>query len=354
MILRRTGRYEEAKKQSGIIWKSGRAMTRHVVSFRSFKEDRTSSNVFSFSTKISTGDIVEHPVASLFSFGITHQPGVVGLGKTESLSDGVVICDSLGNSVLVFDANGDLLKRIQAEHPLRRCRSIPILYTFCAKTERSSTSTKTAPNPGTKSPVLFRRGSSRQQTHDCRQHRFKTNRRNRSRKNDGSLFLKPKETNVPFEPVSLSLYGRWLAVGDRNNGSISVVDTSTDYQLLASLNYPKVRDLCWSSWGELFALSEEGELSKISFAPLEKALIRTDIESGLRDAWALSEVKNSLLCFDVRLFRLWALEYGSDCRLRGFSVCLRSATIPGRRIIGFFHECHCQLSDDRPGRTMLS
>ena len=320
MILRRTGRYEEAKKAIGYYLE---VRPRDDSSRRFFsqlqREQDFLKRFFSFSTKISTGDIVEHPVASLFSFGITHQPGVVGLGKTESLSDGVVICDSLGNSVLVFDANGGLLKRIQAEHPVA---PLPLdsdsLYVLCEN--------------GTVIHINKDGAESRNKIAGSFSDAVLLDNRRMIVANIDSRRIEeidlerttvlsswaPKETNVPFEPVSLSLYGRWLAVGDRNNGSISVVDTSAGYQLLASLNYPKVRDLCWSSWGELFALSEEGVLSKISFAPLEKALIRTDIESGLRDAWALSEVKNSLLCFDVRLFRLWALEYGSIADYAGF------------------------------------
>ena len=320
MILRRTGRYEEAKKAIGYYLE---VRPRDDSSRRFFSQLRREQDFlkrfFSFSTKITAGDIVERPVASFFSFGVTHQPGVVGLGKTESFSDGVVICDLLGNAVLVFDANGGLLKRIQADHPVAPmpldsdslyvlCENGSVIYVNKDRAEpryKIAGSFSDAVLLDNRRMIVANIDSRRIEEIDIETAKVLSS-------------WSPKETNVPFEPVSLSLYGRWLAVADRNNGNISLVDASAGYQLLASLDYPKVRDLCWTSWGELYALSEDGKISKISFAPLEKALIRTDLEFEFRDGWALSEVKNKLLCFDVRMFRLWALEYGRIADFSGF------------------------------------
>ncbi len=320
MILRRTGRYEEAKKAIGYYLE---VRPRDDSSRRFFSQLQSEQNFlkrfFSFSTKITTGDVVERPVASLFSFGVTHQPGVVGLGKTRSFSDGIIVCDSLGNSVLIFDASGSLLRRIHADHPVASlpigtdsflvlCKDGAMIHISKDRTESRSKITGAFSDAvllDNRRMLVANIDSRRIEEIDI----------------ERALILSawaPKDTNVPFEPVSLSLYGHWLAVGDRNNGSISVVDISTGNRTLASLNYSKVRDLCWSSWGELFALSEDGLLSKISFAPLERALIQSDFRFEVRDGWALAEVKNSMLCFDVRMFRAWEVEYGSIADFSGF------------------------------------
>ena len=62
-----------------------------------------------------------------------------------------------------------------------------------------------------------------------------------------------------FEPVALESYADWLAVADRANNRIYILNIiSHEYFTIQGVPLP--RDLAWSTTGELFVLTEEGSI----------------------------------------------------------------------------------------------
>lgn len=62
-----------------------------------------------------------------------------------------------------------------------------------------------------------------------------------------------------FEPVAIEPYADWLAVADRMNDRIYILNIIThDYFALRGIAKP--RDLAWSVTGELFVLTDEGKI----------------------------------------------------------------------------------------------
>ena len=62
-----------------------------------------------------------------------------------------------------------------------------------------------------------------------------------------------------FEPVAVESYADWLAVADRANNRIYIVNIiNQEYFMIRGISKP--RDLLWSSFGELFVLNEDGEI----------------------------------------------------------------------------------------------
>lgn len=62
-----------------------------------------------------------------------------------------------------------------------------------------------------------------------------------------------------FEPIAIESYADWLAVADRANDRIYLVNIITnEYFMINGVSQP--RDLIWSSTGELFVLTEQGNI----------------------------------------------------------------------------------------------
>ena len=62
-----------------------------------------------------------------------------------------------------------------------------------------------------------------------------------------------------FEPVALEGFADWLAVADRANDRIYILNAMTrEYFDIRGVSKP--RDLIWSSFGDLFVLTEDGEI----------------------------------------------------------------------------------------------
>ncbi len=62
-----------------------------------------------------------------------------------------------------------------------------------------------------------------------------------------------------FEPVALESYADWLAVADRMNDRIYIVNIISNEYFTIN-NIPKPRDLIFSGTGELFVLTDEGKI----------------------------------------------------------------------------------------------
>ena len=68
-----------------------------------------------------------------------------------------------------------------------------------------------------------------------------------------------REGDLLFEPVSLEAFADWLAVADMANNRIYILNIiSHEYFEIRGVSKP--RDLCWSSLGELFVLTDENSV----------------------------------------------------------------------------------------------
>ena len=68
-----------------------------------------------------------------------------------------------------------------------------------------------------------------------------------------------REGDFLFEPVAIESYADWLAVADRMNDKIYILNViSNEYFDIRGV--PKPRDLIWSGTGELFVITDEGKI----------------------------------------------------------------------------------------------
>ncbi len=105
-----------------------------------------------------------------------------------------------------------------------------------------------------------------------------------------------------FEPVAIERYADWLAVADRANSRIYVLNMmSREYFAINSVQLP--RDLIWSSMGELFVLNENGEIYDfvIDFGTRTYANRNSaSLYSGLNNIWSFFHSPDGdITCLDI-------------------------------------------------------
>ena len=115
----------------------------------------------------------------------------------------------------------------------------------------------------------------------------------------------PPDGEMLFEPVGLSRYANWLAVADRGNGRVYLLDAVSRREFFFA-EVPMPRDVAWSPLGELFTLSEKGEIFRAGLDFERREVRNLDrLEAGLQDAWALfPSSQGDLYCLDVAASRL--------------------------------------------------
>ena len=105
-----------------------------------------------------------------------------------------------------------------------------------------------------------------------------------------------------FEPVAIERYADWLAIADRANSRIYVMNImSREYFMINSVQLP--RDLIWSSMGELFVLNENGEIYDfvIDFGTRTYANRNSAaLYSGLENIWSFFHTpEGDITCMDI-------------------------------------------------------
>lgn len=97
-------------------------------------------------------------------------------------------------------------------------------------------------------------------------------------------------TEKLFEPVALASFGPYLAVADRGNQRVYVIDAVTlSERRRFSVEEP--RDLMWGVDGDLWVLSENGDIySKNVITNTEDDLKR--VAQGMTDAWCMAQLES--------------------------------------------------------------
>lgn len=111
-------------------------------------------------------------------------------------------------------------------------------------------------------------------------------------------------TEKMFEPVALASYGPYLAVADRGNGRIFVLDIYT-LSVLDSFAVEAPRDVEWGNQGELYILSENGSLySRFPIGPKAKGL--KSVSNGMANAWSMVWTNRGPVIADVSGRSWWS------------------------------------------------
>jgi hypothetical protein len=105
-----------------------------------------------------------------------------------------------------------------------------------------------------------------------------------------------------FEPVAASARGPFVAVADRGNGMVYVLDSYT-LAVQDSFGVEQPRDLEWGSGGELLVVSENGRLYRRF--PVAPGDIAPDfVSEGMKEAWSVAWTPDGPIVSDVS-GRIW-------------------------------------------------
>ncbi|MCR4818077.1 MAG: hypothetical protein K5841_03865 [Fretibacterium sp.] len=111
-----------------------------------------------------------------------------------------------------------------------------------------------------------------------------------------------------FEPVALDGFGEWLAVADRGNARVYFLNVSNRRESFFT-EVPAPRDIMWSPLGELFVLTERGDIFCLTVDLGEKtASAGSPLWSGLKDIWTFfPSAEGDIYCLDISAFHLHKL-----------------------------------------------
>jgi hypothetical protein len=104
-------------------------------------------------------------------------------------------------------------------------------------------------------------------------------------------------TDKLFEPVALAAFGPFLAVADRGNDRVFVLDAFT-LSVLDSFDVDLPRDLEWGLQGELFILSENGSLYSKSPLTAVSADVET-VAANMKNAWSIAWSSTGPIMTDI-------------------------------------------------------
>lgn len=249
-------------------------------------------------------------VKTAFSLGTLQIPGVNGLGKATSYSDGVFLSDTFGNRVGF---------RLPGEKPFQFVEiPSPVVAlptggkSFYVVSENGEVFSLPE---GERSPVRIGKISTGLSDAALVTNSLLAVSSTTSR--EITLYSLPElrpsgrlefpEGDRLFEPVSIAVYGGWIAVADRNNSKV-YVQSFLDAQRRFVIEADTPRDLEWSSLGDLFILHESGNVTKcsISFSG-ESAPASETVLSDAREGWSLFSIHDRVFCIDISGSRLWEL-----------------------------------------------
>lgn len=101
-----------------------------------------------------------------------------------------------------------------------------------------------------------------------------------------------------FEPVAIERYADWLAIADRANNRVYILNiTSREFFYINGI--PEPRDLIWSTLGELFILTENGTVYDfiIDFGTRTFANRNSDaLDTGLDNIWSFFHSPEGDIC----------------------------------------------------------
>lgn len=278
-----------------------------VIGQTIFPEDITSAIAFDSNT-INT--FLKLPVYNPLSLN-----GMAGIGKIVSAGDEILLCDTLGDKVWIFGrGNKNAILNVDISRPaaiIPRTSSEAMLFLENGEVYRLDADIQSG-NTALESEGSLNSGVSDAAFIDSTLIAVS------DRRGGAIRFIeipsleqiaewKPSDsdrTEKLFEPVAAASYGPLLAVADRGNGRVFVLDSYTMAEL-DTFAVASPRDLEWGTQGELYVLNELGTL--YSRYPIGSASADVKIVAeGMKDAWSMSWAKDGPIITSVSGRTWWS------------------------------------------------
>ena len=301
LALRRIGRYPDAMTAMRSYLEVRRSDLRGQMILGIMEDEWQSIKKKLYPTDIATklffsaltfNKFLKVPVYAPISF-----VGMKGLGKLSSAGQSIFVCDTLGDVLYLFDAaHGREMLQMNIKAPVA---VLPVTQSEALLFQKSGDIHRVKIDFGASSITSKFEGSVDANVSD-------------SALIDSSLVAvadrtgqavrfyglpsfnsvadwRPADRDTSeklFEPVALSVYGPLLAVADRGNSRVFVLDTYT-LSVKDQFDIESPRDVEWGSQGELYVLTERGEL--YSRYPIGAKADGVNLEvAGMRDAWSVT------------------------------------------------------------------
>ncbi|MDR0647910.1 MAG: hypothetical protein LBF92_01045 [Synergistaceae bacterium] len=240
--------------------------------------------------------------------------GMNGLGKISAAYGIVFACDTLGDAVWFSDRSGQRMGRFGIRAPAAAAQISPqeaLLFQKSGDVSRLSIDTRSWSASGEEIGRLDGCVSVSDAAMIDSTMVAVTDRIGRAVRFYGlpsldivASWRPPGSDALPrvFEPVAAAARGPFVAVADRGNGKVYVLDSYTlAVQDAFSVQAP--RDLEWGSQGELLVLSENGQLYR-RFPALPGDKSPDVVADGMNDAWSIAWTPGGPVVSDVS-GRIW-------------------------------------------------
>jgi hypothetical protein len=318
LALRRAGRYKEAIAAMSSYLEVRQDDLRARVIIDRMKEEmnlltRTlrSNNFLSgyFFRKFSTSAFFGIPMYEKLSYA-----GMKGLGKISAAGDLLFVCDTLGNSVWFSGLlPGQGISRIDSESPVA---AVPFTSSGAYLLQKSGDVSRIEVDTRSWTAATEKIGSVSANVADgamidstlmaVADRTGQTLRFYDLPSLNVTAEWRPEdseESSKLFEPVAAAVYGPFIAVADRGNGRIYVLDSFT-LTVQDTFDIDAPRDIDWGTQGELYAVSENGELYRRfpvgAGGPEPDLLIK-----GLDKSWSLACTIRGLVISDISARTWW-------------------------------------------------
>jgi hypothetical protein len=315
LVFRRLGRYTDAIDAMSQYLEVRREDHRARIILDTMKSEWEKIISSIVPEKASGVSFASHTINSFLRLPVYSRlslKGLSGLGKIAATEENIVACDTLGDKIWIFDRKGRHgIKNVAIERPAAVTPLTPsemLLFKESGEVCRvllDASNNAILSSEGelgvgvvdaslidsTLCAVADRKGGAVRffEIPEMRQ----------------TVSWKPSDSGGSdrlFEPVAVASLGSLLAVADRGNGRIFVLDSYT-LAILDNFDLEKPRDVDWGGEGELYILDEKGVLYSrypVGFASPDLKIAA----EGMRDAWSLSWADDGLIAANVS-GRVW-------------------------------------------------
>ena len=232
--------------------------------------------------------------------------GMSGIGKITASRETIIVCDTLGDRIWIFDRDGFIPSQSVA---LNRPIASVIYSPSEALIFQESGGMFRMSLDSWNNPMLMHLGNLEANVSDAEV--IDSTVLAVADRSEGvirfiempdvlqNMTWKPEDSGEGklFEPVAVSSSGSLLAIADRGVGRVFVLDTYT-LNTLDSFEVERPRDLAWGEAGELFVLSENGAIYSRYPVGSDSSELKIAAEK-MREAWSLSGSGDGVIATSV-------------------------------------------------------
>ena len=115
----------------------------------------------------------------------------------------------------------------------------------------------------------------------------------------------PESTKKPFEPSALASYGPWIAIADRNNDTVFLLNKVT--REIKNICISQPRDIEWGIDGSLFIVSDKGSLMQVKNCFSQNESKTSILSVDMSGCWSLLRDRDIIWGVDTRGLYLWEI-----------------------------------------------